>query len=254
MRKIFLLLFPSILLGLSMGNPAEPEVVDQGFFIPQNSSFGLKVGYQGDRVFDRLLRAQDKAKGRVDHCNMQMDQGVVALNYLDRFELYGSAGSMRSHFWLRPKIDQKRREFETHDSFTGGGGARLLLAQWGNTGIGIDGKIQWGKPAIKWVTVNGVSSASGSHLTFREWQTSFAVFHTVNIFTPYLGAKYSSVHAHVQGLSSQEYLHSHFEMVSRRRFGMALGCTLSSGKKFDLFVEVQMIDEQGISFGGNIKF
>src|ERR1700677_1565425 len=137
MKKFFLLLFPSILLGLSMGNPAEPEVVDQGFFIPQNSSFGLKIGYQGDRVFDRLLRAQDKAKGRVDHCNMQMDQGVVALNYLDRFELYGSAGSMRSHFWLRPKIDQKRREFETHDSFTGGGGARLLLAQWGNTGIGI---------------------------------------------------------------------------------------------------------------------
>lgn len=254
MKILLLLLSPAILLGLSMGNPAEPEIIDQGFFIPQNISVGVKVGYQGDRIFDRLLKAKDKARGRVDHFAMQMDQGVVILNYLDRFEIYGSVGSMRSDFWMRPKIDQKRREFETHDSVTGGGGARLLLAQWGNTGIGFDGKIQWGKPAIKWVAVNGVSSASGAHVNYREWQGSAAVFHTVGIFTPYLGVKYSAVHAAVQGLSKKAYPHSHFKMVSRCRFGMALGCTLSSGKKFDLFVEVQMVDEQGLSFGGNIRF
>jgi major outer membrane protein len=254
MKKLVFLLLPSFLLALSMGNPGAPEIIDQGFFIPQSSSFGVKIGYQGDRIFDRLLRSQGKARGRVDHCNLQMDQGVLTLNYLDRFELYGSVGSMRSCFWLRPKTDQKRREFETHDNVTGGSGGRLLLAQWGNTGIGIDGKIQWGQPAIKWVTVDGVSSASGAHLTYREWQTSLAVFHTVGIFSPYLGAKYSSVHANVDGLSHKQYPHSHFKMVSRRRFGMALGCTLSSGKKFDLFAEVEMIDEQGISFGGNIKF
>ncbi len=237
-----------------MGNPGEPEIIDQGFFIPQSCSVSVKAGYQGDRVFDRLLRAHGKAHGRIDHFDLQMDQGVVMLNYLDRFEVYGLVGSMRSYFWNRPKVDNRRREFETHDTCTGGGGARLLLAQWGNTGIGVDGKIQYGKPAIKWIAVNGVSRASGAHLTYREWQTSFAVFHTIDLFIPYLGVKYSNVHANVDGLTSAVYPTSHFKMYNRRRFGMALGCTLSQGKKFELFAEVQMIDEQGVSFGGNIKF
>lgn len=255
MRKIFILLvLPSILRGLYMGNPGEPEIIDQGFFIPQDCSVSVKVGYQGDRVFDRLMRAHGKAHGRIDHFDLQMDQGVITLNYLDRFEIYGSVGSMRSYFWLRPKIDKKRREFETHDTCTGGGGGRLLLAQWGHTGIGVDAKMQYGKPAIKWSAVNGASQNSGAHLTYHEWQLSLGVFHTIDLFTPYLGIKYSHLHANVDGLSNAVFPHSHFKMYGRRRMGMALGCTLSQGKKFELFAEAQMIDEQGVTFGGNLKF
>jgi len=250
---LFLLLH-SKMFALYMGNPAEPEIIDTGFFISQDSSIGLKIGYQGDRIFDRLLHGFAGSHGRIDCFEMQMDQGVIALNYLDRFELYGTAGSMRSRFWFRPKADKKRREFETNNRGTGGAGARLLLAQWGNTGIGLDAKVQYGKPGLRWITVDGISHSSSAHMTYLEWQGSFAVYHTLDLFTPYLGAKYSNVHAHLKGVSKISYPHQHFRMSNRNRFGMALGCTLSQGKKVDLNLEVQLIDEQAVTFGGNIKF
>lgn len=257
MRRIpilLLLLLPSALLALYMGNPGEPQMIDQGFFISQDCAVGVKVGYQGDRVLDRLLRAGGKVHGRIDHFDLQMDQGMVAFNYLDRFEIYGTVGSLRSYFWNSPKVDHQRREFETHHACTGGGGARVLLAQWGNMGMGADVKIQYGRPAIEWISVNGTSHASEAHLTFREWQASLALFHTIDLFTPYLGAKYSNVHAEVNGLSRAVYPSTHFKMYSRRRFGMTLGCTLSQGKKVELFAEAQLIDEQGVTFGGSLKF
>ncbi|HUD01965.1 MAG TPA: hypothetical protein VMR37_06530 [Rhabdochlamydiaceae bacterium] len=246
--------FQSLASALYMGNPAEPEIIDTGFFIPQDYCIGVKIGYQGDWAFDRFLRSYQGSSGKIDQFEIMMNQGVITLNYLDRFELYGSVGSMRDHFWYRPKVDKIRREFETHYQWTAGAGARLLLAQWGNTGIGLDGKVQYGKPGIQWITVNGVSHSTGAHLSYCEWQGSVAVYHTLGFFTPYLGAKYSNVHATVDGLSKSVYPHKHFKMTNRCRFGMALGCTLSQGKKVDVNLEVQLIDEQALTFGGNIRF
>ncbi len=257
MKTYFLGLFvaaQSLLSALYMGNPAESEIIDTGFFISPDCSVGVKIGYQGDWVFDRLLKSYAGSHGKIDHFEILMNQGAVILNYLDRFEIYGTVGSMRNHFWYRPHVDHKRREFETNNHWTAGGGARFLVAEWGNTGLGVDGKVQYGKPPIEWITVNGVSSSSSGHVIYREWQGSVAAYHTLGLFTPYLGVKYTNIHANVVGLSKSVYPHRHFKMTNRSRFGMALGCTLSQGKKVDVNLEVQLIDEQGLTFGGNIKF
>lgn len=257
MKKYFLgicLIAQSFLSALYMGNPAEPEIIDTGLFIPCDASFGLKIGYEGDFVFDRVLKSYKGSKGKIDQFEILMNQGVLILNYIDRFEVYGTVGAMRNHFWYRPHVDNKRREFETDNRWTAGGGVRLLLAQWGNTGLGLDGKIQYGQPRIEWITVSGVSSSSDGRVTYREYQGSAAVYHTMGFFTPYLGAKYSNVHTSVGGLSKAVYPHRHFKMSNRRKFGMAIGCSLSQGKKVDVNLEVQLIDEQGVTIGGNIKF
>jgi hypothetical protein len=244
----------SMLSALYMGNPAEPEIIDTGLFISPDCSFGIKIGYQGDFVYDRLLKSYDGSRGKIDQFQIMMNQGAVILNFVDRLEVYGTIGSMRNHFWYRTHVDNRRREFETNNHLTGGGGVRFILAQWCNTGLGFDGKIQYARPSIQWVTVNGVSSSSSAHMFYREYQGSIAVYHTMGFFTPYLGAKYTNVHASVEGLSKRVYPHRNFMMTNRCRFGMALGCTLSQGKKVDVNLEVQLIDEQGLTVGGNIKF
>ncbi len=252
------MLFFTTLMGslpaLYMGNPAEPQIIDQGFWISQEASFGVKAGYQGDRVADRKMRANGGAHGRIDNMTLSMDQGVLAFGYLDRVEIYGSAGSMNGELSNRPHFDNKRRQYQTHDGWTAGAGGRFLLAQWGKTVIGIDGKIQWGNPGMKWMAVDGESKNTGGHLKYCEWQASFAMSYTADWLTPYLGVKYSNVHASVNGIPNFIYPHAQFKMINRDRFGLAIGCTLSPCKKFDLFAEVQMIDEQGLSFGGNLKF
>ncbi|MGH2611641.1 MAG: hypothetical protein ACRDFB_01165, partial [Rhabdochlamydiaceae bacterium] len=188
----FLLTLCSSLAALYMGNPAEPQIIDQGFWISQNASFGIKVGYQGSRVTDRKMRANGNTHGRIDNMLLAFDQGVITFNYLDRVEVYGSTGSMNGELSNRPHLDNKRRQYHTHDGWTAGAGGRFLLAQWKKAIIGIDGKIQWSNPGMKWMAVDGISKNTGGHLKYCEWQTSFAISYTADWLTPYLGVKYSN--------------------------------------------------------------
>jgi hypothetical protein len=255
MKKLIaaFLCIPS-LYALYLGNPAEPQIIDEGFFISQDSLFSVKVGYQGDFVFDRKLRAFDGATGRIDRFNIWMNQGVLTLNILDRFEAYASVGSITTSFWDRPHIDHQRREYETHDKWTAGGGLKLIVMQWGNTVLGADGKLQYGAPHIKWATVDGISYATGARVVYREWQVGLAVSHTVDLFTPYIGATYSHVKGEVEHLSHTVYPRSHFKFRCRDHFGMAVGCSLSSGKKVDLNLEARMFSEQAVTGAANVKF
>src|SRR5690349_10377412 len=97
------------LIALTVGNPAQPQIIDQGFWIPQDALVGVKVGYEGDRVQNRKMRANGGAHGRIDAMTLSFDQGVVILNYMDRLELYGSVGSMHGEVSHRPHLDRKCR-------------------------------------------------------------------------------------------------------------------------------------------------
>jgi hypothetical protein len=126
--------------------------------------------------------------------------------------------------------------------------------QWGNTTLGADGTAQYSAPRTKWETLNGVSYSQNCRLSYTDWQASLAVSHAIDIFTPYLGASYSSVHAQLSRIPRAVLPSSHIKLRNRDRFGLVLGCTLSSCKKFDLTVETRMISEQAITGAGNIKF
>lgn len=255
MRYLFCLLaFSAQLSALYLGSPAEPQVVDAGFFMSDDSFLTFKVGYQGDYVFNRKMRAHDGITGRIDRFQFYMNQGVATFNVLDRFEYYISAGSLTSTYWHRPHVDGKRREVESHDRWTLGTGARLILFQWGNTVLGVDAKYQYSTPHFKWAAVDGVSHATGAHMRYWEWQVGTALSYTVDIFTPYIGATYSVAQANLTGFSHSSYPLSHFHMRNVDRFGMAVGCTLSSGKIFDLTLEARTFSEQAVTAAANVKF
>jgi len=254
MKKILALFF-SLQAGLHalyLGNPAEPELIDEGFFIAQDSLFSVKAGYQGDIVFNRRLKAQDGVDGSMDQFAMHLNQGVVALNFIDRAEGYVSFGALDADFSHR--LDGERREYHAPDRWTVGGGLRILLVQWNNTCLGFNGGYQFSEPHVQWVAVDGLSYDSHARLIYREWQIGFALSHTVDLFTPYLGVTYSDVDASLERISADIGTPSHFKMVSRERIGMTVGCSLSSGKKVDLNFETRFFDEQAATVSGNIKF
>ncbi|MBS0615210.1 MAG: hypothetical protein JSR58_01495 [Verrucomicrobia bacterium] len=256
MRYILIILtaLSTQLSALYLGNPAEPQVIDEGFFLSDDSFLTIKLGYQGDFVYNRKMRAHDGVTGRIDRLQFFMNQGVATFNVLDRFEYYISAGSLTSTYWHRPHVDKKRREVESHDKWTLGTGARLILFQWGDTILGVDAKYQYSSPHFKWATVDGTSHDTGAHMRYWEWQVGAALSYTVDVFTPYIGATYSVAETNLTGFSHNVYPKSHFHMRNVDRFGMAVGCTLSSGKKFDLTLEARMISEQAVTAAANVKF
>jgi major outer membrane protein len=249
------LLAMASLSALYNGNPAEPELIDKGFFFCRDNLFSMKAGYQGDFVFDRKLRAHHGATGRIDTFRYYMQQGVLTANLMDRFELYGSLGSMNAYIAHRPHVDMKRREYETHDHLTWGCGARGILFRWCRTVVGFDAKYQDAHPHVKWNALDGAALTTGADLRYREWQVGLAASHHIHIFIPYAAIKYSSVHSRLNEIRANMQLgHESFKMRSRDRFGAALGCSLSTAKRLDLNVEVSLFDEEALTLAGNIKF
>ncbi len=248
------LFLPVMAFALFQGNPAQPLIIEKGFFISPESFLSVKMGYQGDWVWNRKMKSISNAKGVIDRFKIQMNQGVFTIDVLDRLESYISFGSFTTELWHRPQPYRQLCQYESHDRWTLGGGLRLVLMQWGNTTLGADGTMQYAAPRMKWSAIDGVPSAKSSRMNYVEWQTSLAVAHAVEIFTPYLGVTYSVVHAHLDQISSFVLPATHFKMGNRDRFGLALGCTLSPSKKVDLTFEARLFSEQAATAAGNIKF
>lgn len=239
-----------------MGNPSAPEIVDEGFFFCKENWFAVKASYQRDWVFDRNMKAVSKISGRMDDFDFVVDQGVLTINLIDRIELYGSAGAARFHAIHRPMVGV-RHEYETHEQFTWGLGARGTFAAWKGASFGIDGGYQQAHPTMKWMTLNGVpvSPRPGAKLTYYEWQVGLGASYQIDLFIPYIGVKYSNAGARFRHLPPGFLLSGrHFKTKNRRKFGMALGTTLSNGNRFAATVEVRLIDEQSITLAAEVKF
>lgn len=255
MRKyLFLFLVPFSLFAIYQGNPAEPQIIESGFFLSNDKFLNFKIGYQGDWVRDRKMKSIANNKGRIDRFEIHMDQGVFTMDILDRLEAYVSYGSFSAELSHRPEPDGGRREYQSHDRMTLGGGLRFILMQWGSTIVGVDGAMQYANPRMKWSALDGTPSAKPCRLNYMEYQTSIAITEVIGIFFPYLGVSYSGVHAHLDRIPSFILPNAHIKMRNRERYGLALGCALSSGKKVDLNFEVRLFTEQALSLAGNVKF
>lgn len=239
-----------------MGNPSAPQIIEEGFFFCKENWFAVKAGYQRDWVFDRNLKAVSKVSGRLDEFESISDQGVLTINLINLIEIYGSGGAARFHISNRPTAGI-RDEYQTHDQFTWGVGARATFYQWKDLAFGIDGCYQGAHPKIKWLTVNGapVNLRDGSKITYHEWQIGLGVSYQIDIFLPYLGVKYSNVSANFKNLPPG-FLQKgdHFKGKNQRKFGMAIGTTLSNSNRFAATVEARLIDEQSITLAADIKF
>lgn len=259
MKKILFALiaiFPNVsIFALYLGNPASPDAVEEGLFLPEDAFMTFKVGYQVDFIFDKRLKSYAGAHARVDSFDGQLNQGVITLNCLERIEGYASVGAIEATFSHRPKPSHSRREYQTNYRVTWGVGGRVIVYEWDDSYIGLEGGYQWAFPHIKWDALNGTSFTTDATMRYREWQIGLGLSHRFDIFIPYAAVKYSNVQAKVSSLRSDlELSHSHFKMRNRDHFGLVLGCTLTNCKYFDLNIESRMIDEQAISLAGNVEF
>lgn len=267
MKKICFLiaaLFSSFQLhALYQSNPSTPDLIDEGFFLAKDAFMAVKAGYQRDQVFDRKLKAKGHIHGEISEVAQLYDQGVLIFNFMDRVELFGSAGSMSVHITDTQKVMSGgmllpfQFEYQTHNDFTWGAGLRAAIIEWSNTTFGASASVQYAHPKVRWNTEDGTPFNNSAYLRWVEWQFGAALSHHIDIFTPYIGVNYSKVHARIRNIASIPMVPLYpksFKMRSRDHFGLALGCDLSTGKIIDIGVEVRMISEQAITLKGDVKF
>lgn len=241
---------------LYFGNPCSPEMVSQGLFITEDAFLDFKAGYQMDYVFDKRLKSYAGAKARMDEFQALLNQGVITFNFVDRIEAYASVGSMQVTCSHRPHPNHSRREYQSSYKVTWGVGGRILIYEWTHACLSLQGGYQWANPHIKWDALNGEAFTTSAVMRYREGQVGLGLSYQIDTLIPYIAIKYSDVHGLISSLrrSNLNLKKSHFKMTNRDHFGLVLGCTLTSGKYFDLTVESRLIDEQAISLAGDVKF
>src|SRR5438552_290534 len=72
-----------------VGNPASPQLLQDGYFIPCDSWVSLRFGYEGDFVGDEQMNQCVEGSGRVDNYTQTTNSGIVTFNFLDHLDVYG---------------------------------------------------------------------------------------------------------------------------------------------------------------------
>lgn len=249
----------SSLFAAPVGNPSAPQLIEEGFFISRDSWVDLRAGYEGDFVSDGRLKQYKHGSGRVDSFAQDTNAGTVTLNILDRLDLYALFGSsrVRSEWRFNTGGGANIADLETLYNFLWGLGARGILFEWGAAALGLGGRYEHANYSNVWLTINGSSTpANGTHLKWREWQIDLDLSYKIDIFTPYIGVKYSSAKSNVGTfgvpIASDGSGTNQFE--NRTPVGVFIGCTLSTGKYFMLNVEGRLVDEEAVTISGDVRF
>lgn len=243
-----------------VGNTSSPQILEKGFFIPSECWVDVRLGYEGDFVYDGRMNQYKEGSGRVDNCKQHTNSGTFTINVLERLDLYGLVGgSSATAQWRFSGSDDsiQNADLKTHDQLLWGVGARTVLFQKKKTALGLGGRYSSCHYKPKSLTIDGVHAfVDRGRVVWQEWQVNVDVSCQIQLFTPYIGVKYGQARAKLNQFSTviaSDGAHTnHFK--NRVPVGLYLGCTISSGKYFMLNVEGRLIDEEAITVSGDLRF
>lgn len=255
---LFFIFVLAALQAAPVGNPAAPQLLSEGFFIPYHSWVDGRAGYEGDFVQDGRMEQQDS--GRVDRYAQSTNAGTLTLNFVDRLDIYGVLGASETRANWRfttPADAIIRIQMETPYHLLWGIGARAALFEWGKVTLGMGGRYEQTRTDLSWLTMDGASqSVAGTQLKWHEWQVDLDLSYHIDLLTPYIGAKYASAKTHIRHAQTAIGANNAYtvQFDNRTPVGLILGCSLSTGKYFMLNLEARLIDEEAVTVSADIRF
>lgn len=248
------------LFGAYIGNPADPALMNTGFFSAQYPFFKLTSGYVGDYVSDKRYEAHQTSEdfdpnNAFRHFGVHSQMASVSLILVERLEIFGTAGGAKEHAqWCKkPSWSDATTtflDFESNYQFAWSTGAKVVFLQWGSVFLSGD------------FTYFAIPSSHKSYFKFfnrlslpldtapiqkfglSEWQTALALSVRFVFLTPYAGINYISSHLNVQ--SGPEVPAIHY--TNQQNFGYFYGLTLSLTGRFHLNIERRVRNEFAYGF------
>jgi len=244
-----------------VGDPASPNLIQQGLFLKRDSAIDFRVGYEGDFVTDGKMQQHQNGNGRVDSYKQNTNSGTFTLNLVDRMDLYGVLGgsNAKTHWRFESGESESIHRFkvEAQDSLLWAVGARAILYEWWHVILGLGGRYSSAQYQPLEATLDDIDlSVAGTHFLWREWQVNVDMSYRIDLFTTYIGMKYSNALARIGNFSlpiSSDGLGSN-ELTNRIPVGLFLGCSICSGDYLMLNVEGRLIDEEAVTVSAEFRF
>ena len=261
MRKLFILLMMvamKSLIAAPVGNPLNPEIIAEGFFISPASWINFRLGYEGNFEYDGRMKKKPNG-GKIDNLKQDVNSGLLTINLQNRADLFGVLGASRIRSdWRFDNLGTPSRiELETNYRLYWACGGKVILFQWSNTALSAGGRYSKTKPSLSFITQDGVPQDKGNaKVRYKDWQVDLGLAHQIDIFIPYIGAKYLQSKAKIENtaFAISDAGQNSQKMKNKNPVGVFAGCTLSNSKFFMLTIEARFIDEEAISVMGELKF
>lgn len=249
MRRIFFL-FVSPLFGAFVGNPADPAIMNTGFFSASYPFFKCTSGYIYDYTSDKRYEARQNDLKRF---GLHSQMASLSLIFIERLQFFGTAGGSKEAVLEReqPSLSNLLFDFQSSYQFSWSTGAKVILIQWGQTYFSTD-FTYFAIPAshktffkfFNRLNLPLNTETAKQKLSLEEWQVSAGLSSRFFFATPYAGATYLSSRLHVQkgpDIPSINYRNA-------VHWGYFCGLTVSLTGRFHLNFERRLRDEFAYAF------
>lgn len=227
------------LFGAYVGNPADPALMNTGFFSSSYPFFKFTSGYIYDYTSNkRYVAPSDPA---IKQFGLHSQLASFSLIFIERLQFFGTAGGSKEMIKEQPIYDTIL-DSHTDYHFSWSAGTKVILLQWGQTYFSTD-FTYFAIPAshksfFKFLNrMNLPLEIEKQKLSLREWQVSAGLSSRFFFLTPYAGTTY---------LHSR--LHADINYRNQVNWGFFYGLTVSLTGRLQLNFERRVRDEFAYTF------
>jgi hypothetical protein len=227
------------LFGAYIGNPADPALMNTGFFSASYPFFKFTSGYIYDYTSNkRYVTDEDPL---IHKFGLHSQLASFSFIFIERLQIFGTAGGTKEVVEEK-KIYDMMFDVHTDYHFSWSAGAKVILLQWGQTYFSTD-FTYFDIPSshhsfFKYLNrLNLPIRTEKQEFSLREWQISAGLSSRFFFLTPYAGGTY---------LHSR--LHAQKTYHNQANWGYFFGLTLSLTGRFHLNFERRMRDEFAYTF------
>jgi hypothetical protein len=253
MRWLFLLLSLP-LFGVYVGNPADPAIMNTGFFSTTYPFFKFTSGYIYDYTSDKRYEAHQNnpdfdPNQAVKRFGLHSQLASFSFIFLERIQFFGTAGGSKEIVSEGTQITDILFDFDSAYHFSWSAGSKVILIQWGQTYLSTD-FTYFAIPAshksfFKFLNrMNLPLETEKQKLSLEEWQLSLGLSSRFFFLTPYGGVNYLHSRLHVQEGPTVAALNYRNEAD----WGYFYGLTLSLTGRLHLNFERRVRDEFAYTF------
>ncbi len=259
----------------TVGNPLDLDLPPRSSILRQRvidqtlddyeEAVKIKASFDVEFVFEKELSAPSEVTS--PELEGQWNTVKIGTTIFSKFEPYVKLGSSK----LKAKWKQgtENIEVESENGFACGGGIKGVLWEFDDLGLRLTADTQYRitEPDVDEITVGSSTvNDSGADFKIEEWQASIALSKKFELplrwqsiyVVPYSGITLSDSTADVAfndpNAPGTDY--SLFDANNDSLFGFFMGCdimpTLTSS--FIYSIEVRLLNEMALTFGGALKF
>jgi len=241
-----------------VGLTSEADLVDGELWA--DNDVGVSVGFVADSVSKRNIEI---AKGEFE---IDSYAARIAVSLFDKLTIYGDIGNTTGMTFDWEDLGEMiSAEFE--DSGIYGIGANILIYRWDNgLEVGAGASYRTAEMNLDSAVVNGLNVAKSDLSTyqegdFEETQVALEAAYRTDIFSPYVGVKFSDVEVDADFTYAAQQRKAMGKEASEN-VGVFVGLTVTpsieamgdKGNQLSFNLEGRFLDEEAVSGGVSFRF